>query len=132
MSPVSPIFHIVSTVNSSEPNENNLALYGNLGHCEILFIGDNRASLHAITNRLAKSQTVLNCTKNLTKLNQTHKITLHWIKAHAGHEGNEDYYFFTCEFHIYYVKRVFLPKHLYYLHSSTTSVNLSVFLAPNK
>ena len=60
----------------TEPNENNLALYGDIGHCEILFIGDNRASLHAITNRLAKSQTVHNCTINLTKLNQTHKITL--------------------------------------------------------
>ena len=38
------------------PNDTNLSLYGDLSHNEIYFIGDNRASLHAISNRLAKSQ----------------------------------------------------------------------------
>ena len=71
------------------PTPNNLSLYGDLRHYEIYFIGDNRSSLTAITNNLAKSRIVLNCTKNLSQLNRTHKITLHWIKAHSGHEGNE-------------------------------------------
>jgi ribonuclease HI len=72
-----------------KPTTTNLQLYGDLTNHTIYFIGDNRASLHAITNRLAKSQIVLNCTKNLSKLNTTHKTILHWIKAHVGNEGNE-------------------------------------------
>ena len=72
-----------------KPTPTNLSLYGDLSQYEIYFIGDNKASLQAITNRLAKSQIVLNCTNNLSKLNQTHKITLNWVKAHAGNEGNE-------------------------------------------
>jgi ribonuclease HI len=71
------------------PSSINLSLYGDLRHHELYFIGDNRASLIAISNNLAKSRTVLNCTKNLSLLNRTHKITLHWIKAHSGQEGNE-------------------------------------------
>ena len=70
-------------------NTINLQKYGDLSTHEIYFIGDNRASLHAITNRVAKSQIVLNCTKNLSDLNTTHKTILHWIKAHVGNEGNE-------------------------------------------
>ena len=72
-----------------KPTTTNLQMYGNLSTHEIHFIGDNKASLHAITNRLAKSQTVLNCTRNLSKLNTTYTTILHWIKAHVGHEGNE-------------------------------------------
>ena len=72
-----------------KPTPTNLSLYGDLSQYEIYFIGDNKASLQAITHRLAKSQIVLNCTNNLSKLNQTHKITLNWVKAHAGNEGNE-------------------------------------------
>ena len=73
----------------TKPTETNLSLYGNLEDHTIYFIGDNRASLYALSNRLAKSQIVLNCTNHLSQLNLTHKVTLHWIKAHAGHEGNE-------------------------------------------
>ena len=73
----------------TKPTTLNLSLYGDLSQSEIYFIGDNRASLHAISNLLAKSKTVLNCTTNLAQLNLTHKVTLHWIKAHAGQEGNE-------------------------------------------
>ena len=43
----------------------------------------------AISNQLAKSKIVLNCTTNLSQLNLTHKIILRWIKAHARHEGNK-------------------------------------------
>jgi ribonuclease HI len=71
------------------PSQRNLSLYGDLRHYEFFFIGDNRASLHAVSKNLAQSQTVLNCTKNLSLLNKTHKITLHWIKAHSGQDGNE-------------------------------------------
>ena len=74
-------------ITTSTPN--NLSLYGDLSHHELYFIGDNRASLIAISNNLAKSRTVLNCSTNLSLLNRTHKITLHWIKAHSGQEGNE-------------------------------------------
>jgi ribonuclease HI len=72
-----------------KPTITNLQMYGDLSYHEIYFIGDNRASLHAITNRLAKSKIVLNCTRNLSKLNTTHKVILHWITAHVGNEGNE-------------------------------------------
>ena len=73
----------------TKPTQSNLSLYGDLRLHELFFIGDNRASLYAISNHLAKSNIVLNCTTNLSQLNKTHKVTLHWIKAHSGHDGNE-------------------------------------------
>jgi ribonuclease HI len=73
----------------TKPTQDNLSLYGDLSLYELFFIGDNKASLYAISKLLATSQIVLNCTKNLSQLNKTHKITLHWIKAHSGQEGNE-------------------------------------------
>ena len=76
-------------LNITTPSPQNVSLYGDLSQSTIYFIGDNRASLYAISNQWAKSRTVLNCTKNITQLNLSHKIILHWIKAHAGQEGHE-------------------------------------------
>ena len=80
--------------------------------------------------------TLTSSTHQRRKMRQTTNPSNECDSPEKGEERNrtinEDYYFFTCEIHTYYVKRVLLSKHLYYLHSFTTSVNQSAFLAPNK
>ena len=46
-----------------KPTQRNMSLFGDLRPYELCFIGDNRASIYAISNHLATSQIVLNCTK---------------------------------------------------------------------
>ena len=62
---------------TQQPYHENFLLCGDLTQHGIFFIGDKEP----LSNLLAKSKTVLNCTKNLSQLNLTHKVTLHSKKV---------------------------------------------------
>ena len=64
-------------------------LYGNLSSHSFIIISDSKAAILALSNRTHNSKTVLNCKTSLQRLTTSHPVTLHWIKAHAGHPGNE-------------------------------------------
>ena len=58
---------------------------------EIHFYSDSQPALLAITSTEIQSLTVWECLQQLIHLMQLgHKIVLHWVKAHAGHEHNEE------------------------------------------
>ena len=50
---------------------------------------DNSAALWALKARLITSSTVVVCRDALNGIGATRQVTLKWIKAHAGHLGNE-------------------------------------------
>ena len=54
----------------------------------IIYI-DNQAALPALASDEVKSRTVAQCISSLSSLGQTTRIYLRYIKAHAGHVGNE-------------------------------------------
>jgi hypothetical protein len=55
----------------------------------VKIISDSRSALQAINNPIVKSSLVKECIVRLHRLSQTRQVTLHWIKAHQGHAGNE-------------------------------------------
>jgi hypothetical protein len=50
---------------------------------------DSQAAITAIKGINITSNTVLHCKKWLNKLGGKNRVTLAWIKAHAGHPGND-------------------------------------------
>jgi ribonuclease HI len=50
---------------------------------------DSQAAITAIKGINITSNTVLDCKKWLNKLGGKNRVTLAWIKAHAGHPGND-------------------------------------------
>ena len=50
---------------------------------------DSQAALLALTHRVVKSRTVLECMETLNRAAKRHTIELRWIKAHVGYYGNE-------------------------------------------
>ena len=53
------------------------------------FYCDSQAAIHAIAANTVESTLVEQCIQALNNLGKITKVTIHWIKAHVGHEGNE-------------------------------------------
>lgn len=56
---------------------------------EVKVISDSRSALLAINSPIVKSSLVSECILRLHRLSQSRLVTLHWIRAHQGHAGNE-------------------------------------------
>lgn len=54
------------------------------------FFVDSQAALLAINKPFTESKEATQCASALQTLSEKHRITLNWIKAHVGHEGNEE------------------------------------------
>jgi ribonuclease HI len=50
---------------------------------------DSQAAIAALDNKFITSKMVLECKLRLNNLSQNRLITIEWVKAHVGHEGNE-------------------------------------------
>jgi len=57
---------------------------------QVSFHVDNQAALLALKSPHTDSQMVLNTMIILNELASDNTVTLHWVKAHAGHAGNEE------------------------------------------
>ena len=57
---------------------------------KIVIRSDSQAAIQALKATDVDSSLVLECVKGLNKLGSKNKVTLQWIKAHCGHEGNEE------------------------------------------
>ena len=50
---------------------------------------DSQAAIRAINSTVIKNSTTLEATMALNTLRESNEITLRWIPAHFGYEGNE-------------------------------------------
>ena len=57
---------------------------------DIQILTDSQATFKALANPKSKSKMVNDCKVLLNSLQQVSNVTLHWIKAHVGHYGNEE------------------------------------------
>ena len=53
------------------------------------FYCDNQGAVKTLDNPEVNTKLVWDCSKALTELGTRSKVTLHWVKAHVGHHGNE-------------------------------------------
>ena len=64
-----------------------------LGHKQvgqkILFRSDSQAAIQAINSNVTHSPLVEECINAINSLGKNNTVTIQWIKAHVGHEGNE-------------------------------------------
>ena len=56
---------------------------------EVNILTDSQATFKALAKPTCSSKTVKECMNNLNSLAADFKVTISWIKAHAGHPGNE-------------------------------------------
>ena len=56
---------------------------------QTLFFSDSQAALLAITKVSCHMFTVSACRKTLTLLGQLQTVNLNWVRAHVGHDLNE-------------------------------------------
>jgi ribonuclease HI len=56
----------------------------------IFFITDSQASIKALNKNMVRTSLLQQCTQALQIISSTNTISLQWIKAHVGHEGNEE------------------------------------------
>jgi ribonuclease HI len=63
--------------------------YKQQGISEIYIISDSLSSLQALTKQVTTSQLVKDTKDMLNTLSEMFTVSLHWIKAHQGHAGNE-------------------------------------------
>ena len=54
------------------------------------FFIDSQATIESLESVEITSQTVLNCRLILERLEENGPVILHWVKAHVGHELNEE------------------------------------------
>jgi ribonuclease HI len=66
---------------------NNPTITTNISQIDI--ITDSKAALQAINGLHTSSRLVKDCMIALDKLHEKATVTIHWTKAHVGHEGNE-------------------------------------------
>jgi ribonuclease HI len=59
------------------------------GISSVDIITDSKSALQALDTLCSTSKLVTDCMKTLDKLQSKVEVTIHWIKAHVGHEGNE-------------------------------------------
>ena len=55
----------------------------------IVFFSDSQSALGALTVHFPKSRTVSDCISSLNELGLHNTVSLRWVKAHCGIEGNE-------------------------------------------
>ncbi len=55
----------------------------------IIFRIDNQAAVRALANPIITLQQVLECYRALQRLANRNRISIRWIKGHAGHSGND-------------------------------------------
>ena len=65
-------------------------LQSEIGNREVMIFCDSQAALLALANPEIKSNVVLECANQLDILGERTSVTLSWIKAHVGTEGNEE------------------------------------------
>ena len=53
------------------------------------FYCDNQGAVKTLDNPEVNTKLVWDCSKALSELGTRSKVTLHWVKAHVGHPGNE-------------------------------------------
>ncbi len=56
---------------------------------EVIVLTDSQAALQAIASPEIKLRTVWDCVRDLNRACDRRKVTVCWIKAHAGYPGNE-------------------------------------------
>jgi ribonuclease HI len=52
-------------------------------------VTDSKSALHALDAMSSNSKLVIDCMKTLERLQTRVNVSIHWIKAHVGHIGNE-------------------------------------------
>jgi ribonuclease HI len=60
-----------------------------LGIQGIDIVTDSKSALQALDSITTSSKLVIDCKKELDRLQEIVAVKIHWIKAHVGHEGNE-------------------------------------------
>ena len=55
----------------------------------ICIVSDSKSSIQAIDSHIVKSEMVSRCKNLLFKLSEKCPLSIKWVKAHAGHAGNE-------------------------------------------
>ena len=60
-----------------------------LSNTKILINCDSKSAIQAINATIIKSKVPLRASNSLNSLGNTNKVTLSWIPAHSGYEGNE-------------------------------------------
>jgi ribonuclease HI len=56
---------------------------------DIDIISDSKSAIQALDSICTPSKIIMDCMKALDSLQELVKVTIHWTKAHVGHEGNE-------------------------------------------
>jgi ribonuclease HI len=62
-------------------------LTNGIEHVDI--VTDSKSALCALDAMSSNSKLVIDCIKTLERLQTIVRVTIHWIKAHVGHAGNE-------------------------------------------
>ena len=57
---------------------------------KIIIRSDSQAAILALKSNVITSSLVLECFKSLDALGSKNKVTIQWIKAHVGYQGNEE------------------------------------------
>ena len=83
------IISIIEILKISEPTQENLDKFGHISGNPICFVSDSKACIQAIDSHIVKSEMVSRCKGLLLKLSDRCPVSIKWIKAHAGHAGNE-------------------------------------------
>jgi ribonuclease HI len=60
------------------------------GRSDVVLFSDSQVSLRLLRKRVVKAELVWECWRELNELGKNRKVTLKWVKAHAGTEGNEE------------------------------------------
>ena len=61
----------------------------NLSNLDIHFYVDSQAAIQSLDSRKINSSLTLGTIKSLNSLASNNQVTIHWVKAHVGHLGNE-------------------------------------------
>jgi ribonuclease HI len=56
---------------------------------EIVIYVDSQAAIQSLCANRVRSRVVENCIESLNEIGRVLPVTIRWIKAHVGHEGNE-------------------------------------------
>ncbi|CAB4040267.1 Retrovirus-related Pol poly from type-1 retrotransposable element R1 [Paramuricea clavata] len=59
------------------------------GHRSIILFSDSQSTIRALANPMVNSSLLLNTIEALNEAGRHHTVRIRWIKAHAGHDGNE-------------------------------------------
>jgi ribonuclease HI len=83
------IIGIIEITRISEPLKENFEKFGHISGNPVCIVSDSKASILAIDSHIVKSEMVRRCKGLLLKLSERCPVSIKWIKAHAGHAGND-------------------------------------------